>query len=56
MNKRTEKMLENFSDNEIRYILLYAQSHLEKKFAPEDGTLQGSILQRITTVIEESRK
>lgn len=56
MNKRTEKMLENFSDKEIRYILQYAQSHLEKNFAPVDGTLQGSILQRITAIIQESRK
>ena len=56
MNKRTEKMLENFSDKEIRYILQYAQTHLEKNFAPEDGTLQGSILQRIAIVIQELLK
>lgn len=56
MNKRTEAMLENFTDREIRYILQYAQTHLELSSAPDDGTVQGSILKRINTVIQESRK
>lgn len=56
MNKRTQAMLENFSDREIRYILQYAQSHLELDFEPEDGTLQGDILLRINQIIKESRR
>ena len=56
MNKRTEAMLSNFTDREIRYILQYAQTHLEQSSAPGDGTVQGSILERIHTVIRESRK
>lgn len=56
MNKRTQQMLENFSDREIRYMLQYAQTHLEQSSTPDDGTVQGSILKRIHTVIQESRK
>lgn len=56
MNKRTEQMLENFSDREIRYILQYAQTHLEQSHAPQDGTVQGSILDRIQTIIRETRR
>ena len=56
MNKRTQQMLSNFTDREIRYILQYAQTHLEQSSAPRDGTVQGSILERIHSVIRESRK
>ena len=56
MNKRTEQMLENFSDREIRYILQYAQTHLEQSHAPQDGTVQGSILERINKIITDSRR
>lgn len=56
MNKRTEAMLSNFSDREIRYILQYALAHLDKSYAPDDGTLQGSIVKRVQTIIIESRK
>ena len=56
MNRRTEAMLSNFTDREIRYILQYALAHLDKSYAPDDGTLQGSIVKRIQTIIIESRK
>lgn len=56
MNKRTEKMLSNFTDKELRYILQYAQSHLKQSFDPNDGTLQGDILDRINKVIEDAKK
>lgn len=56
MNKRIEKMLSNFTDKELRYILQYSQSYLKQSFEPNDGTLQGDILERINKVIEDSRK
>ena len=51
MNKRTQAMLENFNDKEIRYMLQYAETHLEQSYKPDDGTLQGSIIKRIKEVI-----
>lgn len=56
MNKRTQAMLENFNDKEIRYMLQYAETHLEQSYKPDDGTLQGYILKRIKEVIIGSRK
>jgi len=57
MNKRTEKMLANFTDKEIRYIIVYAQEYLiTQQFQADDGTLQGDLIKRITKSIEESRK
>jgi hypothetical protein len=57
MNKRTETMLANFSDKEIRYIITYAQEYLvRQQFRADDGTLQGDLVKRMTAIIEESRK
>lgn len=53
MMKKTQAMLENFSDKEIRYILEHAMWHLEKSdYKPDDGTLQGDILKRLYEVIK----
>ena len=52
MFKKTQAMLEQFSDKEIRYMLQYAKSHLETNdYKPDDGTLQGDILKRLRKVI-----
>lgn len=51
MNIKNQKILEDFNDKEIRYILQYAHSQLEKSFNPGDGTLQGSILERLQKII-----
>ena len=57
MNKRTEKMLANFTEKEIRYIIVYAQEYLvSQQFRADDGTLQGDLIKRMTKIIEESRK
>jgi len=56
MNNRTEKMLSNFTDKELRYILQYSQSYLKHSFEPNDGTLQGDILDRINKVIVDAKK
>ena len=57
MFKKTQAMLENFSDKEIRYMLQYSKTYLENnRFKPSDGTLQGSMLERINKVISESRR
>lgn len=53
MMKKTQAMLENFSDKEILYMLHYAQTHLEvNRYKPDDGTLQGSILKRLYEIIK----
>ena len=53
MFKKTQAMLENFSDKEIRYMLQYAKTHLEvNEYKPDDGTLQGDILKRLYEVIK----
>jgi hypothetical protein len=57
MMKKTQAMLENFSDKEIRYMLQYAKTHLEvNEYKPDDRTLQGDILKRLYKVISESMK
>jgi hypothetical protein len=52
MLKKTQAMLENFSDKEILYMLQYAKTHLETHvYKPDDGSLQGDILKRLYKVI-----